>query len=345
MSDDKRSAEPVRWGILGTANIALTKVIPAMRQSALARVEAIASRDIDKARKAASAQGIDRAYGTYEELLEDPAIEAVYIPLPNHLHVPWTIKAAQAGKHVLCEKPIATSAAEARQLLEVRRHTGRVIEEAFMVRTHPQWLEARRLARSGRIGDLRLVTGHFSYFRRDPHDVRSRLEFGGGALFDIGCYPITMSRWLFDEEPTEAIAMIERDPDMHIDRLLSAMLRFPSGQAAFTCAGQLVPFQRVEIFGTRGRIMIEIPFNAPPPPPTDRPCRIFVDDGSKFASAAAEVIEFPIVDQYTLQTDHFCRALRGDEDVPVTLEDSIANLEVIDALFRSAETHRWERPS
>jgi predicted dehydrogenase len=333
--------KPVQWGILGAAHIALNRVIPAMQQSANSPVLAIASRDLKKAQTAAERLGIPRAYGSYEELIADPDIEAIYNPLPNHLHVPWSIKAAEAGKHVLCEKPLALSAAEVKQLLEVRDRTGVQIGEAFMVRTHPQWAAVRELIAEGRIGELRLVVGHFSYFRRDPDDIRSRTDWGGGALMDIGCYPITLSRWLFDEEPTEVIGAIDRDPDMHIDRLASGMLKFPSGQATFTCATQLVSHQHMHVYGTEGRIEIEIPFNAP----SDRECRIFIDDGSQFAGAAAETITLPAVDQYHLQAERFCEAIRGVGVVPVSLEDAVGNMAVIDALFRSATSGCWESPA
>ncbi|HXN75565.1 MAG TPA: Gfo/Idh/MocA family oxidoreductase [Gemmatimonadaceae bacterium] len=336
---DERIA-PVRWGILGAANIALKKVIPGMRKSALAQVVAIASREIAKARSAASDLGIPRAYGSYQELIDDPDIEAIYNPLPNHLHVPWSIRAAEHGKHVLCEKPIALTAREALKLLEARDRTGVKIGEAFMVRTHPQWLKVREVIASGRIGELRLVTGHFSYYRRDPGDIRSRVEWGGGALMDVGCYPITISRWLFGAEPTEVIGLIERDPDMQIDRLTSGLLRFERGHATFSCAGQLVPYQTMQIFGTRGRIGVEIPFN---PPPNDE-CRIFVDDGRDVSGGGIETITFPPVDQYTVQADRFSEAIRGVGKVPVSLEDAIGNMAAIDALFRSAESGEWERP-
>jgi predicted dehydrogenase len=329
----------VRWGILGAADIAVKKVLPAMRESERAEVVAIASRDLAKARAAADALGIPRAYGSYEELLEDADVEAIYNPLPNHLHVPWSIKAAEAGKHVLCEKPIALSAAEARELLAVRDRTGVQISEAFMVRTHPQWVGVRQLVEDGRIGDLRLIVGHFSYYKRDPSDIRSRVEWGGGAMLDIGCYPITLSRWLFGAEPEAVVGLVERDPEMGVDRLCSGLLRFPNGQASFTCAGQLVPFQRMHIFGTKARIEVEIPFNAPP----DRGCRVYVDEGKRFAGEEAEIITFPAVDQYTTQADQFSDAVRGVGPVPVSLEDAVANMEVIDALFRSAQTGRWER--
>ena len=338
MNDDQPA---VRWGVLGAANIAVAKVIPAMMRSTRSRVVAIASRDQSKAAAAAKTLGIPRAHGSYEALLADPEVDAVYNPLPNHLHVPWSIRAAQAGKHVLCEKPIALSAAEAEELRTARDRTGVLIGEAFMVRAHPQWLEARRLVESGSIGPLRLVSGHFSYYRRDPRDIRSRPEYGGGALMDIGCYPITISRWMFAAEPIEVIAQIERDPEYGVDRLASALLRFAAGQAVFACSGQLVPFQRMEIFGTTGRIQVEIPFNAPP----DRPCRIVVDDGSALGGLSAKPIEFPTVDQYTLQADRFSDAIRGRGTIPVSIDDAVGNMAVIDALFRSADSGRWEAPA
>ena len=330
----------IRWGVLGVANIAIKKVIPGMQKGSRSEVTAIASRDLLRAREAAKSLNLPKAYASYEELLTDPDVDAIYNPLPNHLHVPWTIQAAEAGKHVLCEKPLSMSVSEARTLQDAQRRTRVKIGEAFMVRTHPQWLEVKRLVESGAVGDLRLVSGHFSYFRRDPSDVRSRVEFGGGALLDIGCYPITLSRWLFGAEPLEVVGQIERDPDMNVDRLASALLRFPTGQATFTCAGQLVPYQKLLIYGTTGRIEVEIPFNAP----ADRRCRVFVDDGSQLGGLAAKPIEFDAVDQYTLQADRFVDAIRGAGDVPVSIDDAIANMAVVDAIFRSADTRGWETP-
>jgi predicted dehydrogenase len=324
--------QPVRWGVLGTASIAVNKVVPAMRSSRFARTLAIASRDIAKARAAADELGIARAYGSYEELIADPEVEAIYNPLPNHLHVPWSIRAANAGKHVLCEKPIALSAAEARELVAARDANGVQIAEAFMVRVHPQWLEAKRLVEEGRIGPLRLVTGHFSYSRRKRTDIRSNPDWGGGALMDIGCYPIFISRWMFGTEPVDVAGMIEMDSEFGVDRLTTASLRFPNGHAAFSCSGQLVPYQRVQLFGERGRIEVEIPFNAPP----DRACRIFVDDGSKLGGASAVTIEIAAVNQYTLQADRFSEAVRGVASVAVSLEDAIGNMSVIDRLLTQA---------
>src|SRR5690606_28118645 len=298
--------EPVRFGVISTAKIAIQKVIPAMQQSAYCRIVAIASRDLARARAAAEALGIPRAYGSYAELLQDREIEAVYNPLPNHLHVPVSIEAAAACKHVLCEKPIALSAAEAQKLVEARDRTGVLIQEAFMVRSHPQWLRARELVRHGRIGELRVVQGSFSYMNVDPANVRNQADIGGGGLYDIGCYPIVTARFLFEAEPVRVASVIEYDPDFRTDRLASVLLQFPAGQALFYCSTQLVPYQRVQVLGTAGRIEIEIPFNAPP----HRPCRIFVDDGSKLGDASAKAETFEVVDQYTVQGDLFARAIR-----------------------------------
>ena len=268
--------DKVRWGILGVASIAVRRAIPAMQNGQWTEIAAIASRDPRKAEEAARSLGIPKAYGSYEELLADRSIEAIYNPLPNHLHVPWTAKAAEAGKHVLCEKPLALNAAEARTLLAVRDRTGVKIGEAFMVRTHPRWLRTRELVRGGRIGELRVVSGGFSYFNRDPENIRNSVTYGGGALLDIGCYPVTLSRFLFGEEPSRVVGSIERDPEMQTDRLTSAILEFPSGRCAFTCSTQLSYHQRMQLLGTAGRIEIENPFN----PPTDEPSTIAIDEGS-----------------------------------------------------------------
>ena len=331
----------VRWGVLGVAGIAVKKVIPAMQRSKWTEVVALASRDLGRAREAAGPLGIARAYGSYEELIHDPEVDAIYNPLPNHLHVPWTIKAAEAGKHVLCEKPIALHVAELRELVAVRNRTGVKIGEAFMVRSHPQWLRARELVRAGEIGDLRAIVGTFSYFNRDPNNIRNVPEYGGGGLMDIGCYPINTSRFLFDREPQRVVGLLENDPEMKVDRLTSAILDFAPGQAIFTCSTQLVPYQRMQILGTKARIEIEIPYNAPP----DQPCRIFVDDGSDLRGRSARIEELPVCDQYTLQGDEFSRAIREGTEVPVPLEDSLANMQVIEALFRSGAESNWQNPA
>ena len=327
----------VTWGVLGAASIALRKVIPGMQKGARTEIAAIASRDKKKAEEAAHKLGIPKAYGSYEELLRDREIEAVYNPLPNHLHVPWSIKAAEAGKHVLCEKPISLNVAEAKTLLAARERTGVEIGEAFMVKTHPQWLRTREVVRNGAIGELQSAMCVFSYFNRDPANVRHKVEWGGGGLLDIGCYPITMSRFIFGEEPTRVAGMLGRDPDFGTDRLTSAILQFPSGQSTFTCSTQSAYFQRMHFLGTSGRVEVEVPWNAP----NDRPCRIIIAD---VMGANPKIEEIPIVDQYTIQGDEFSRAVRGERDVPVPLEDAIKNMAVIDAIFRAADSGRWETP-
>src|SRR5271165_1413385 len=326
----------VRWGILSTADIGVKKVVPAMQKGECSEVVAIASRDWRKAEQAAAALGIAKAYGSYEELLTDPDVEAVYNPLPNHLHVPWSIKAAEAGKHVLCEKPLSMTVAEGLALLACEKRTGVKIGEAFMVRTHPQWLRTRELISSGRIGQLRSVSGFFSYFNRDPVNIRNIPEYGGGALMDVGCYPITTARFIFAAEPARVLGLVEKDPQMQTDRLTSAILDFPSGHASFTCSTQLVPYQRIHFVGTQGRIEIEIPFNAP----NDRPCRIFIDEGGDIFGGDIKTETFETCDQYTIQGDVFSRAIRGDGEVPVSVSDAIKNMAVIEALFRSADSSK-----
>ena len=330
----------VKWGVLGVASIATRKVIPGMQKGDWSEIAGIASRDLKKAEDAARTLGIPKAYGSYDEMLADPEIEAVYNPLPNHLHVPWSIKAAEAGKHVLCEKPLSLNVAEGRTLLEARDRCGVKIGEAFMVKTHPQWLRTRELIRKGVIGELRAIVGAFSYFNRDPKNVRNVAEWGGGGMLDIGCYPITTSRFIFGEEPTRVAGLVERDPDFKVDRLASAILEFPSGQAVFTCSTQMVAYQRMQFLGTTGRIEMEIPFNAP----NDRATRIFVDDGRDIFGTGIRTETIPVCDQYTLQGDAFSKAIREGGEVPVPLEDALANMAVIEAVFRAGKSGKWEKP-
>jgi predicted dehydrogenase len=331
----------VRWGVLGVAGIATRKVIPAMQLGEWSEIVAIASRDLARAQAGARDLGIPKAYGSYEELLADPEIEAIYNPLPNHLHVPWSIRAAEAGKHVLCEKPIAMSVAEALELVRARDHTGVKIGEAFMVRTHPQWLRARELVVSGRIGQLRAISGFFSYYNSDPANIRNKVEFGGGALMDVGCYPIFCSRLLFGEEPRRVFGLIDRDPAFGTDRLTSALLEFPSGQAVFTSSTQIAKYQRMQLIGIEGRIELEIPFNAP----NDRPTRILIDPAVDPLGTGITNEEFPICDQYTIQGDLFSRAIREGGEVAVPLEESVKNMAAIEAIFRSVQSGGWETPT
>ena len=330
----------IRWGVLGVAKIATTKVIPAMQRGQWSEVTAIASRDVDKARAAAAKLGIAKAYGSYEAMLEDGDIDAIYNPLPNHLHVPWTIKSAERGKHVLCEKPIALSTDEARQLVAARDRTGVKIQEAFMVRTHPQWLKVKELVDGGRIGEVRSILGAFSYTNRDPANIRNRPEFGGGALMDIGCYLVNTSRFIFGREPLRVAGAVQRDPEMHTDRLTSILLDYGTGHAAGTCSTQMVFYQQLQIFGTSGRIELPIPFNAPP----DRPTRIIVDTGADLFGGGISHIDVDVCNQYTIQGDLFSKAILDNTHVPSPLEDAVKNMACIDAIFKSAETGRWEVP-
>ncbi|HSU99354.1 MAG TPA: Gfo/Idh/MocA family oxidoreductase [Roseiarcus sp.] len=330
----------IQWGVIGVARIATEKVIPAMQQGEVSEITAIASRDLGKAKKAAQELGIPRAYGSYEDLLADKEIEAIYNPLPNEGHVPWTLKALAAGKHVLCEKPIALDAQEARPLIEARNRSGKLVAEAFMVRFHPQWRRARALARDGTIGDAQAIQTFFSYHLIDPDNVRNRPP-GGGGLYDIGCYAVLTARYIFGAEPTRVAATIDWDPKFKTDRLASALLEFPGGRClTFTVGTQSSLHQRVTIVGGKGRIEVMIPFNAP----TDRPTEIAIDTGADLVGGGRRVETFPVCDQYTLQGDAFSRAIVEGSPLEFPIEDAIANMAVIDALFRSARSGSWEKP-
>jgi predicted dehydrogenase len=331
--------KPVRWGVLSTARIGRTKVVPAMMTSPLCEIVAVASRSEVAARAMAAELGIARAYGSYEELLADPDIEAIYNPLPNHLHVPMTLAAARAGKHVLCEKPVAMNAEEALELQQAA--TGVLIGEAFMIRHHPQWIRAREIIRSGRIGDVRAVNVLFSYFNMDPDNIRNRADIGGGALLDIGCYAVVSARYLFEADPTRVMALMERDPAFGTDRLSSGLVDFGAGRhLTFTVSTQLAPFQRVQALGTKGRIEIRIPFNAPP----DEVTQILVDTGRQHGDRSAEGIELAVCDQYRLQGEAFARAVRGEEPLIGGVDDALVNMSILDALRRSEASGAWEVP-
>jgi predicted dehydrogenase len=333
-------ARKVSWGVLGAAKIGLDKVLPAMQRGEVAHVDAIASRDLAKARAAAKSLGIARAYGSYEELLADPTIEAIYNPLPNELHVPWTIRALEAGKHVLSEKPIALDASEAQALVAARTRTGKLVAEAFMVRHHPQWRRAREIARSGAIGEVRAIQTFFAYRLLDADNIRNKPP-GGGALYDIGCYAILTARFVFGAEPTRVVASLDIDPKFGTDRLTSALIEFPGGRhLTFTSATQIQDFQRVTIVGEAGRVEVAVPFNAL----IDRPMRITIDSGADLVGGGARIEEFPVCDQYTLQGDAFSRAILGEAPLEFPIEDAIANMRVIDAAFRSARGGGWEKP-
>lgn len=329
--------KPVVWGVLSTARIGTEKVIPAMQRSPAVELRAIASRTPAAAGAAALRLGIPEAHGSYEALIADPAIEAIYNPLPNHLHVPLTLAAAAAGKHVLCEKPIALGADEARQLRAAAKQVH--IAEAFMVRHHPQWERARELVRGGRIGEPRLVQVAFSYFNDDPADIRNQPDIGGGALYDIGCYAIVAARYLFEAEPLRAVALVDRDPAMRTDRSTSGLLDFGAGrQLSFTVSTQACPHQRVTVLGTRGRIELAIPFNAPQGAAT----QILVDDGGALDGSGIERQTLPEADQYQRLVEHFGRVVRGEAGLAWGIDDAIAQAAVVDALFRSERSGAWE---
>ena len=308
-------------------------MIPAIRAAPSCRVQAISSRNLQRSRDAAARLAVPDAYGSYEELLAAPDIDAVYIPLPNHLHVEWTIRALQAGKHVLVEKPLGLNGEEARSLLESCRHYPDLkVMEGFMYRHHPQWRKAKELVDSGEIGELRTVSSFFSYSNVNPDNVRNQADLGGGALMDIGCYPVSLSRFLFGTEPNRVVSTIDWDPNFLTDRLTSAIMEFPNGTATFTCSTQLSPYQRVLVYGTAGHLELEIPFNAPP----DKPCRLWLTLGG-----TVEEITFEIIDQYTIQAELFVQAILSNTAVPTPLTDGLLNMIVIDALFTSGRTGQW----
>ncbi len=323
----------VRWGVMSTAKIAREKVIPAMQRGAYCDVRAIASRSPDRAREVARHLGIPRAFGSYEALLADADIEAVYIPLPNHLHVDWSIRALASGKHVLCEKPLGVNAADAQELLVAAGEYSHLkVMEGFMYRHHPQWQRAKLLVDRGKIGELRAIQSFFAYYNVAPDNIRNRADAGGGGLMDIGCYPVSLARYLFEAEPLRVCGVMDLDPVFNTDRQVSGIMVFGAGTATFTCGTQLAPYQRVNILGTDGRIEIEIPFNAPP----DRPCRMWFQSGSQ-----VEEIQLEVCDQYTIQGDIFAKAIVDDATVPTPLTDAVANMQVIDALVMSAKSGSW----
>lgn len=336
MSAAANPGQKVRWGIISTADIGMKKVTPGIQRSPHSEVTAIASRDLGRAQAAAKQLGIAKAYGSYEELLADPEIDAVYNPLPNHLHVPLTVQAAKAGKHVLCEKPVALNAAEAEQLRQCPKD--RLVMEAFMVRFHPQWLRAREIVQSGALGELKSVNVIFSYFNNDPANVRNQADIGGGGIMDIGCYPVVGARFLFGAEPKRVVALVERDPNFKTDRLAGALADFGNGrQLNFTCSTQLVPYQTVHAMGTKGRLEIIIPFNAPQGAATT----ILIDDGSALDRSSARRETLPACDQYAEEAEAFALAVLGKRTLPYGIEDAIQNMRILDALFQSERTGAW----
>jgi predicted dehydrogenase len=330
----------LRLGILSTADIGRTKVIPGMMKARRAEVVAIASRDGARARSVADELGIPTAHTSYEALLSDPEIDAVYLPLPNHLHARWSIAAARAGKHVLCEKPLALTSADAQAMIDVFKAEDRRLMEAFMYRLHPSWIAVQEIVASGHIGRLTAVQSWFSYFNDDPSNIRNMRDAGGGALFDIGCYSVNLSRMLFGSEPTRVEASIVRDPITGVDVLTSGILEFGDGVATFTCSIRAEDDQRVHVYGTKGRISVGIPFNIPP----DRPTRVYVTAGGDPPVAPdTEILTFDTYDPYTAETERFATAILDGLPMPVPPQDAVANLRVIERIFSVAEASRQDR--
>ena len=331
----------LQWGVLSTANIGIKRVIPAILAGTSGEVVAIASRDGSRAAAVAERFGIARSHASYQALIDDPAIDAIYNPLPNHLHVEWSVKALKAGKHVLCEKPIALNAAEAQDLLAARDASGCHIVEAFMFRYHPQWHRVREWIRAGRIGEVRAIQSAFLFTMLDPANVRNQPSIGGGSLYDVGCYPLVMARYVFEAEPERVIALMDHDPSMGVDRLTSGLVAFPAGrQLAFSSALQLASYQRAVVLGTRGRIEIDVPFT----PQKDHACRLLLDTGQSLDGSSAVVETLPAVDQYAEQCDRAAAIFRGAERQEFPIDDALATMRVIDALYRSAGSGQWEVP-
>jgi len=328
----------VRWGLLSSSSFAVDHIIPALLQCEGLELAAVSSRSADTANQLAAKFGIARAYGSYQELIDDAELDVVYNPLPNHLHVPWSIKALEAGKHVLCEKPLAMNAAEAEQLIAARDKAGLLVQEAFVIRHHPQWRRVRELVREGRIGTLKAAQGWLSYRMEDPENFRNKPEMGGGGLGDIGVYPMVTSRYIFEDEPTRVFAAVRRDPETGVDCLVSAILDFPAGQANFTCSTELAVQQHIGFFGSHGRIELSDPFAQAP----DRPARILVGGDRGIWDPAVEAFEtFEPVNMYVNQAEEFSAAVRGGV-LEFPLEDALQNMRIIDALFRSGKSGAWE---
>ena len=324
----------IRWGVLSTAKIGREKVIPAIQKSTYAKVLAIGSRNIEKANETAKLLDIAKAYGSYEEVLDDNEVDAIYIPLPNHLHIEWTIKALQAGKHVLFEKPIGLSSSEAETLLKVSQEYPRLrVMEAFMYRFHPQWQCAKGLIEQKKIGELKVIESFYSYHNIDPNNIRNKKELGGGGLMDIGCYCISLSRYLFEGEPLSVTGILEFDPEMQTDHIATGTLQFQKGKSSFTCSTQLFPYQRVNLIGATGRIEIEVPFNPLP----HRKTRILLH-----SKTGIEEIVFDAADQYTIQVDEFSKSVLNGLDAPYSLEDAISNMRVVEAIVASNKDRTWK---
>lgn len=327
-----------RWGILSTAKIAREQVLPALQDSENGVVYAIASRDHDRARAVADRFGAPQSFGSYEELLASEEVGGVYIPLPTSQHVEWSLKAAEAGKHVLCEKPIALRADEIAPLIAARDTNGVMISEAFMVNYHPQWAKVAELIAEGAIGRLRHVAGAFSYFNKDPGNMRNQRDLGGGGLPDIGVYPTVTTRLVTGAELQRVQATVERDPDFGTDCYASVKADFGEFEMSFYCSTQMALRQHMAFHGENGFIEVTAPFNSGDYGHATVILHNQTHDG-------AETFRFPGVRQYRLMAETFVRAAQGepaDSDRPVfSLENSVLNQKMIDAIFRAGDADGW----
>lgn len=327
----------IKWGILSTSNFAIQKIIPALKYCKHSELVAITSRDINNAKQIAKQNNISIAYGSYEELLKDTNIDAIYIPLPNHMHTEWSIKVMNAGKHVLCEKPLALNTADIQLMIDARNKNKVKAGEAFMVKTHPQHLKVKDIIQQGELGEIKMIHGFFSYYNTNPENIRNIAEFGGGSLRDIGCYPTTLTRFYLNEEPTKVMGLIEKDHQFGTDKMASVIFDFTSIQASFTCSTQLVPYQRMQVYGTKKMLEVIIPFNAP----NDTKCFITINDGDLLSKNIIQH-SFDICDQYTIEFDTFSLAIIENKEVPSSFEDAYNNVAVIEAIFRSSKSGKWE---
>lgn len=327
----------IRWGIISTAKIGCNHVIPAIKKSKDCELVAIGSRSLKKGQQVAKALGIPKAYGSYEELFKDPNIDAVYNPLPNHLHISVSLQAAKAGKHILCEKPVAISEKEAKKLNAIPKNIK--FMEAFMIRFHLQWLAVLKQIKEKKLGQVKAVQVFFSYFNNDEKNIRNVVDFGGGGMYDIGCYPIVIGKYVFGTNPSRVVGLVDIDPKFKTDRLFSAILDFDKGRhMTFSVSTQLVPYQCVQILGTQGRLEVQIPFN----PTANKPTYLLLDDGSNLDGSKIKKITIPACDHYQLECEAFNKAIRGKSKLEYSVDDAIANMKIIDAVFKSTKTGKWQ---
>ncbi|HVW58063.1 MAG TPA: Gfo/Idh/MocA family oxidoreductase [Rhizobiaceae bacterium] len=324
-----------RWGVLSTAKIGRDHVIPALQDAGNGVVTAIASRDAEKAKALAERFGIPHAFGSYEELLASDEVDGVYIPLPTSQHAEWAVKAADAGKHVLVEKPLALRAEDIGAVVAARDRNGVLIAEAFMVAYHPQWIAIREMIASGAVGRLRHVQGAFSYYNTDPANMRNQMALGGGGLPDIGVYPTVATRFATGMEPKKVQATVERDPRFGTDIYASVRAEFEGFELSFYCATQMAARQSMVFHGDEGFIEVASPFNAG----LYDHHRLVLHNRNH---TEARVIRFPDTRQYRLEAETFARAARGEAVEVFTLEQSVLNQKVIDAIYRAAAHDGWE---